>query len=414
MEKQFDDNDIVIIDAGRSIIGSTSGTLKDLNAADLSSYIVEGLLTRLEKKSSLFSRNEIQQLIVGLCIGSGMGQNLPRQIGHKCKMNLIESAFVINEMCGSGLESIILGMQSLMLNEYKMVLTGGVEAPSASPYFITEKQLISWAELTVEEIQTKVVKSDMHDALWCKMFNVHTIFHAENTTAEWVRKKGYNPVSFKKEIDDYAILSNKRAVNAAAEGVFQDEIIHIPDASHRDEIPKLRKPETFYKRAGTQFTPNGIFLSNHNSPPIANGAAYLLLMKAGDARGYKLKPMARISGYGKAAVIPEKFLLAPVSAVKNLLKRTDTKIWDYDLFEMNTSFGSQMLINKEELNLDMKKVNIYGDCIAFGHPIGGAGGRLITTLLYALKRKKLKTGLAAICLGGGNAIAMGIESLTVL
>ncbi len=409
MEKDYLDDDIVIVDAARSIVGSLSGTLKNISAAEMGGYIVNGILTRLEKRSSRFSREMVPMFISGLCIGSGMGQNLPRQIIRLCGMDSIESAFVVNEMCGSGLEAIILGMQSLRLDEYPMVLAGGVEAPSSSPFFIYTDELIAWQKMSVEEIQTKVVKADMHDALWCKMFDVHTIVHAENTTAEWVKERGMEPAFFKKQIDEYAMLSNERALKAAARGDLKEEIIIIPDSSENDELPSKLKPSVLARRAGTQFTPDGIYLSNHNSPPLAGCASYLLLMKAKEARALDLLPMATISGYGRSGVVPRKFLLSPVSAVKKLLQKTDTVIADYDLLEMNTSFGSQMLINRAELGLDMDKVNICGDCIAFGHPIGAAGSRLITTLLYSLRRTGGKRGLASICLGGGNGIAMGIE-----
>ena len=209
--------------------------------------------------------------------------------------------------------------------------------------------------------------------------------------------------------DRYAVLSAERALHAIKSGYFKEEIVHIPETSETDEIPRVKKIDRLARLRGTHFTPDGIFLTSHNSPPLANGAAYMLLMDRSTAEKRNLKPIARITGYSRAGITPEDFILAPIKAVKSLLNKTATKISDYDLLEMNTSYGSQMLINKDELGLDMSKVNIYGDCIALGHPVGAAGARILTTLLYALKREGKSKGLASICLGGGNALAMAVE-----
>ncbi len=404
------DNDVVIIGSTRSIIGSVSGSLRNFKAVEIAHHVLNNLISGIEKSSPGFSKDFIRQFILGICVGSGIGQNLPRQIAKLSQITGLESAFIVNELCGSSLEAVILAFQSIKLGEYPIVIAGGVECMSAAPYLITAKQLIDWQDMRVEEIQTMVVKSDMHDALWCEMYDVHTIVHAEKTTGEWVKERGLDSEDLKYKIDEYAILSNERSCKAINEGVFKQEITIIPETSENDELPSVQKMEKLKKRRGTQYTPEGIFLSNRNSPPPANAAAFLMLMGRKEAARLDLKPMAKITDFGRAGVVPEKFLIAPVAAVKNLLKKTGTTISDYDLMELNTAFGSQMLINKEELSLDMDKVNIYGDCIALGHPIGAAGARLLTTLLYALKRNKKKRGLMSICLGGGNALALAIET----
>ncbi len=405
------ENDIVIIGAKRSIIGSSSGSgsLNSLSAVELASFVIEDILQNVEKDGFHFSRDEIQSFISGICVGSNIGQNLPRQIMEKCRIGETETAFSVNEMCGSGLEAVILAYNSIRIGEYPMALAGGVEMPSATPFFITREQLIDWKDKKVEEIQDLVVRADVHDAMWCSMHNVHTIVHAENTTSEWVEKRGLDRENFKTAIDEYAVLSAERTLNAIREGFFSEETVSIPGASIIDEIPKIKKMSKLARLRGTHFTPDGLFLTSHNSPPMANGAAYLLLMTRETAERKKLKPLARITGYSRAGVRPEDFILAPVKAVNQLLEKTSTKIYDYDLLEMNTSYGSQMLINRDELELDMGRVNIYGDCVALGHPIGAAGARLLTTLVYALKRERKKRGLVSICLGGGNGLAMSIE-----
>lgn len=402
-------NDVVIIGAKRSIIGSDSGSLKNFSAVDLAAHVIEDLLQGIEKRGYKFSRDQIHSFITGICVGSDIGQNLPRQILEKCGIRKTETAFSINEMCGSGLEAVIQGLNSIRLKEYQVVLAGGVEMPSAAPYYITRDQIINWKEKRIEEIQDLILRGYIRDAMWCAIHNVHTIVHAENTTAKWVRKRGIDPDKFKTSIDQYAILSSERALSAIKQGYLTEEIVPITSGAEKDEIPRLKKMSMLSRLQGTHYTPDGVFLTSHNSPPVANCAAYLLLMDRETAIEKGLKPLARITGYSRAGTNPEDFLLAPIKAVRNLLKKSGTDITDYDLLEMNSSFGSQMLINRDELGLDMEKVNIYGDSISYGHPIGAAGSRLLTTLIYALKRENKNRGLLSICLGGGNAIAMSVE-----
>lgn len=411
MAGNYLNDDIVIVDAARSIVGATNGSLKHYKAAVLGHHIVNGLLSRIEGRSSEFSRNQIKHFVIGLCIGSGIGQNLPRQITRLCDLTSVESAFVVNEMCASALEAIILGMNSLKLDEYPLVLAGGIEVPSATPYLITTQQLIDWKDKQVEEIQEMVVKSDVHDALWCRMFDVHTIVHAENTTEKWVKEKNLDSDLFRKEIDEYAVMSNERALKAIAEGAFKEEITTVSATSENDELPRKKGIEKYQRRQGTHFTPEGKYLTNLNSPPLANCASFILMMKYRESQRLGLEPLARILGCGKSGVEPRNFLLAQIPAIKNLLEKTGTRISDYDLMEINTAFGSQILINKMELGLDLDRVNCFGDCIALGHPVGAAGARLMTTLLYALKRCGKRMGLVSICLGGGNGIAIAVERL---
>lgn len=402
-------NDVVIVGAKRSVIGTETGALKSLNAVDLAASVIGDLLNEAEKDSNSFSRNEIQSFISGICVGSNIGQNLPRQIMEKCEIKKTETAFAVNEMCGSGLEALILAFNSIRAGEYPITLAGGVEMPSASPFYLTREQLIQWQDKKVEEIQDLLPRGDIRDALWCSIHDVHTIVHAENATEKWVAQRGYDREDFKKSIDEYAILSANRALAAMENGIFEKEIAPAGEGGKKDEFPRVKKMSRLARLRGTHFTPDGLFLTSHNSPPLANGASYLLLSDRKTAEKFGFSPLASIIGYSRAGVDPEDFLLAPVKAVSQLLKKTNMTIDDFDLLEMNTSYGSQMLINKEELNLNMAKVNITGDCVALGHPVGAAGARILTTLIYGLIREGKKKGLASICLGGGNALAMAIE-----
>ena len=411
MPSKYADGDIVIVAALRSIIGAVGGSFQNTPAASLGAAVAGELFHRIEAVSPGFSRKQVNQMIVGLCIGTGTGQNLPRQIAALCGMGPVESAFVVNEMCGSSLESLITGICSIRAGDYSVALTGGLEVPSGTPWLIKREQLIQWKNRRVEDIQDEVVDAGMYDALWCRMHNVHTIVHAEDTTREWAQSRGWDPGVLKREIDEYTVLSNERAVSARNQGIFREETVLIPGTAEQDELPRKRKLDFLQKRQGTQYTPEGQYLTSWNSPANADGAAFLLIMTGRMARETGLKPLGRVRGYAKAGVQPEKFLLAPPRAVNNLLHLTGLGIEDFDLLEMNTAFGSQMIMNRTELNLDMSRVNIYGDALALGHPVGAAGARLVTTLLHALNREDKRMGLVAICLGGGNAIALAVERI---
>lgn len=409
--RKYDADDVVVAAARRTIVGSDNGSLKDLSLVEVGSAVLESILTPLEEESAAFRRDQIDQMILGHCIGAGTGQNLPRQLASRCGMDRVESAFVVNEMCGSSLEAIILASGFLAHDEYPLVLAGGVEMPAVAPWLISTRQLIDWKDRPVGSIQEDVVKADVFDALWCGIYQKHTIVHAEATTAAWAAERNLDPEGFKLEIDQWAVESHRRALEAAARGHLKGETALIPGTGEADELPKNKPLSLLQKRRGTQYTPEGLYLSNHNSPPLANCAAFLLMMKNRTAGKYGFTPLARIIGYARMGVVPEKYLLAPLGAVRKLLEKTGLSIGDFDLLELNTAFGSQMIINRMELGLDMEKVNIYGDCIAFGHPIGAAGARLSTTLLHALKNRGKRLGLVAMCLGGGNALAVAFERI---
>ncbi len=411
MTEHYRQDDVVVVAAARTIIGSTNGSLREMTAAQLGRWAADGVLTRLEKQSPRFDRGMVEHFVLGNSVGAGIGQNLPRQIAELAGFGPVETAFVVNELCGSGLEALILGGRALRSGAAEFVLAGGVEAPSASPFLITAEQLIEWQDMRVEQIQPLVVRSDQYDALCWPISGEHAIVQAERATAAWVQQQGLDAEDVKRRIDEYAITSHRRALAATEAGHFRAELALIPGTSEHDELPQAKSMTLLAKRRGTHLTPDGIFLSYHNSPSLANGAALLMLALYGTCRSFGLEPLARITGTGRSSVVADQFLLAPAPAVRALLSRTKTALQDYDLLEMNTAFGSQMLINEAELGLDMHKTNVSGDCIGLGHPVGAAGARLMTTLLHALERGASRQGLVSICLGGGNAIAMAVERL---
>lgn len=409
--KNFSPDDIVISLAGRSILGAVNGSLKDLTPAGLGEHVGGSIISKAEEVSPIFSRDMIKKFILGFSISAGSGQNLPRQIGYGCQLKHLKSAFAVNEMCGSSMEALIIGMQSLRLEEDKVVFVGGIEMPSFAPYLISPDQFVKWQNKTLEEISGEIVRADMYDGLWCRIYDVHTIVHAENFTEQWVKNQKLDREAFKEEIDNFALLSHEKALKAIASGAFKEEIVPVPGCSLKDELPKKKNIKRLGRARGTHFTPDGIFLTNHNSPPLVNCGAFLMLMKLKEAERLKLPILARITGVGRGCTEPEDYLFAPILAMRDLSVKTGIAAEDFDLLELNPAFGSQMGFYSREYPGSKEKINIHGDCIALGHPIGAAGIRIITTLLYSLKRYHKKRGAAAICLGGGNGIAVSVERM---
>lgn len=411
MISNYQNDDIVIVGARRSIVGKANGCLKEYSAAELGAAVLDVLLEEIEERSSLFKRQDISELITGLCVGSGIGQNLPRQLTSRVGINTIDSAYVINEMCGSGLEAVIHALQSIKLGEHELVVAGGVEALADPPALVNGRDFVTYKDVPLGELQDKLPRADVRDALWCRIYDVHTVVHAEYTTELWAKEKGLEQEGLKRWIDEYALMSNERAINAIANGDFNDEYAGVGDDVEVDEFPRVRNFDRIQRAHGTGYTPEGYFLTNYNSPPLASAAAFMVITTYETAHKMGLVPLGRITGYAKHGVEPAKFLLAPIGAVRKLLARTDTAIDDYDLFELNTAFGSQAVMNMRELEVDPYRLNIRGDALALGHPIGAAGARILTTLLYALRDRGGGRGMASICLGGGNGIALAVESL---
>ncbi len=404
---RYRSSDVVFLGAKRSPLGSLSGSLASLKPVQLGAPVLKGLISSLPSLS--LEDCPLEQIIIGQALGAGTGQSLPRQVFHSLGLPPPSSAFIINQLCGSSLEAVLLARQSILTECYSLVAAGGIEAPSAAPYLLSREEIIGMQEMPLGEAEPKLRQSALYDSLWCAIHDTHTIVHGEETTARWVRERGLNPDETKARIDSFARESHERALAAREEGLFDKELVLSDGWARQDELPHHVSLEKLKRRRGTGFSPGGIYLSAHNSPPLANGAAFVLLSSYEEAAKRDLPPMARILDYARVGVREEDFLLAPVLAVRKLLEKTRMVLDDFDVLELNPAFGSQMLFYEEDLKADMKKVNIQGDCLSLGHPIGAAGTRLITTLLHRLEREDLSLGLVAICMGGGNGIALAVE-----
>jgi acetyl-CoA C-acetyltransferase len=392
-----DPKDIVIVSGARTATGAFLGSLASLPAPELGAVAVREAVSRAGIKPE-----DVDEVIMGNVVGAGMGQAPARQAALKAGIPDTVGCTTINKVCGSGLKAVIFAAQAIKAGDYGCIVAGGMESMSQCPYLLPK------ARTGYRMGNGKLVDSMVHDGLWCA-FND---FHMGNT-GEIIAEK-YN-IS-RQEQDEYAYNSHRKAVAAIKDGKFKDEIVPVmvpqrkkdPIKFEVDEGPregttveKLGKLRPAFKKDGT--------VTAGNAPTVNDGASALVVMSRERAERLGAKPMARVTGYATGGTDPKWLMLAPVEAIKNLLKVTDYKIEDFELVELNEAFAAQAIVDIKELGLNPDIVNIYGSGVALGHAIGSTGSRILITLMYALKDRGFKTGLAALCLGGGNAVALSIE-----
>ena len=335
-------------------------------------------------------------------VGAGLGQNPARQAGLFGGLTDKVAAMTINKVCGGGLKSISLAYQGIALGDTKVVIAGGLESMSNTPYALFK------ARFGYRLGHGKLVDLMIHDGLWCAFNNYHM-----GTTGEITAEK-YG-ISRERQ-DEYAYNSHRKAVAAIEAGKFKAEMVPVgvpqrkgdPVMVDRDEGPranttveKLAKLRPVFKKDGT-VTPG-------NAPSVNDGAAAVIVMSAEEAKQRGYEPMAKIVSYSVSGLAPEMVMMTPVPAIKSALEKANLTLDDIDIVELNEAFAVQAIACCEELGLDFEKVNCNGGAVALGHPIGATGARIMTTLLYQMIDKNLKRGLAALCLGGGNAVAMIVE-----
>ena len=392
-----DPKDIVIVSGARTATGAFLGSLASLPAPELGAVAIREAVSRAGIKPE-----DVDEVIMGNVVSAGMGQAPARQAALKAGIPDTVGCTTINKVCGSGLKAVIFAAQAIKAGDYNCIVAGGMESMSQCPYLLPK------ARTGYRMGNGKIVDSMVHDGLWCA-FND---FHMGNT-GELIAEK-YNIT--REEQDEYAYNSHRKAVAAVKAGKFKDEIVPVmvpqrkkdPIKFDVDEGPregttveKLGKLRPAFKKDGT--------VTAGNAPTVNDGASALVVMSREQAEKLGAKPMARVTGYATGGTEPKWLMLAPVEAVKNLLKVTDYKLEDFDLVELNEAFAAQAIADIRELGLNPDIVNVYGSGVALGHAIGSTGSRILITLMYALKDRGLKTGLAALCLGGGNAVALSIE-----
>lgn len=389
--------DVVIVSAVRTPVGKFQGGLSEVSATQLGSLVVREAVTRADVPPGA-----VDECIMGCVLPAGLGQNPARQAALGGGLADTVAALTINMVCGSGLKAVALGAQAIMLGDAEIVVAGGMESMSNAPYLLPQ------ARKGLRMGDANLVDSLIKDGLWCACDDQHM-----GLTAELVAQKH----RFTREQQDaYALESHRRAAAARREGRFKQEIVSVnvpgkkgavtvfdSDESIRDDasLEALAALRPAFKKDGT--------VTAGNAPGVNDAAAAVVLMSRDRADALGLKPLARIKAQAQSGVAPKWVMLAPVEAVTKLLKKAGWTKDEVDLYELNEAFSVQALGVTKELGLDLTRVNVNGGAVAIGHPIGASGARILVSLIYEMVRRDVGRGVAALCLGGGNAVALAVE-----
>ena len=389
--------DVVIVSAVRTPVGKFQGGLSDFSATQLGSIAVRAAVERAG-----IQPDAVDECIMGCVLPAGLGQAPARQAAIGAGLSDRVSALTINMVCGSGLRAVGLAAEAIMVGNAEIVVAGGMESMSNAPY------LLPGARKGYRMGNQQVVDSMVHDGLWCACENWHM-----GMSAEAVAEKH----SFTREQQDaFAVESHRRAAAAWNEGRFDAEVIPVEVKGKKGSLTiardeSIREDTTMESLAALKpaFKKEGGTVTAGNAPGVNDAAAALVVMSADKAKELGLQPMARIRAQATSGVPARWIMLAPVTGVQNVLKRAGWSMGDVDLFELNEAFSVQALGVTKELGLDLSKVNVNGGAVALGHPIGASGARVLVTLLHEMQRRNVHKGVAALCLGGGNSVAMAVE-----
>lgn len=386
----------VIVSAARTPMGSFNGVFSSVPATRLGSLSIGRALERVG-----LAPQQVEAVYMGCVLSAGLGQAPARQASIGAGIPHSVGAVTVNKVCGSSIQTVIMAAQAIALEEVKIVVAGGMENMTRAPY------LLEKARQGYRLGHGEVVDSLIKDGLW----DVYNNFHMGDAGELCASKYRLT----RQEVDDFAFESYRRAREAMTTGAFKEEIVPVDVPQRKgpavivseDEEPNrvdLRK----MRELKPAFQENGI-LTVGNSPSCNDGAAALVVMAEGEAARLQLTPLGRIVGYAGAALPPEWFTIAPIEAITRVLKQTGLTVGDIDLFEINEAFSAVSLAINRELGLDAKKVNVNGGAVALGHPIGATGARILTTLLHAMHARDARRGLASLCIGGGEALAIIVE-----
>jgi len=387
----------VIISAVRTPTGKFLGSLAPLSAVDLGAIVVREVVKRAGIEPT-----QVDEIIMGNVIQAGLGQNPARQAGLKGGLDKRVAAMTINKVCGSGLKAVALAAQGIQTGDVEAVVAGGMESMTNAPYLLP--QFRQGYRLG----HAKALDAMIQDGLW----DAYEDFHMGMTGELVAEKYGIS----RERQDAYACESHRRAVNAIKSCRFSEEIVPVPIPQKKgepllfktDESPRPDTTLEALARLKPAFKPGGTVTAG-NAPGTNDGAAALVVTSAEKAREWNKEPMAHVVGQAVSGVEPKWVMMAPVSAVQALLKKVGWKLQDVDLFELNEAFAVQALAVIQELGLDPAKTNVNGGAVALGHPIGASGARILVTLLYEMARRDAQRGVAALCLGGGNAVALAVK-----
>jgi acetyl-CoA C-acetyltransferase len=387
----------VIISAVRTPTGKFLGALKDLTAAELGARVVREAVRRAGIDSA-----SVDECIIGNVIQAGNGQNPARQAALNGGLGEHVAALTINKVCGSGLKAVMLAAQGIATSDIDIAVAGGMESMSNAPY------LLPRVREGLRMGDGKVVDSLINDGLWCSFENCHMGISGEVVADKYSVGRD--------EQDRYAAESHRKAAHATREGFFKDEILSIeipqrkgdPVVVDTDEPIREDTTAEALSKLKPAFKKDGSVTAG-NAPGVNDAAAAVVIMAVERARALGLTPMARVVGQATSGLPPKLVMMTPVEAVRKVASKVGWDLKDVDLFEINEAFSVQAVAVMRELGIDPARVNVHGGAVALGHAIGASGARILTTLLYAMKRRGAKRGIAALCLGGGNGVALAVE-----
>ncbi len=391
--------DVVLVAACRTPIGKFQGALSGFSAPKLGALAIQEALRRAGVPASA-----VDEVIMGNVLTAGLGQNPGRQAAIGAGVPNTVPAFTVNKVCGSGLKAVMLAAQAIKAGDADVIVAGGQESMTNAPYLMPE------ARAGVRLGHGKLIDSMVWDGLW----DIYNDFHM-GQTGELVAKK-YEIT--RREQDEFAARSHQRAGAATAAGKFDAEKFAVEIPQKKGEALKFTTDETVrgdttadsIAKLRPAFDPNGS-VTAANASSINDGAAAIVVMSADKAKALGVKPLARVLGYAAGGCAPEWVMMAPEKSINALATKMGKKPRDYDLHEINEAFSVAAIALQRVLDLDPEKVNVNGGAVALGHPIGASGARVLTTLLYAMQQRGAKTGMASLCLGGGNAVSMAVERL---
>ena len=386
----------VIVSATRTPVGKFGGSLKDLSATKLGAIAVRESVRRAGIEAK-----EIEECIMGNVIASGLGQNPARQAALHGGLTDEVSALTINKVCGSGLKAVMLAADAILAGKERAIVAGGMESMTNAPY------LLEKARFGYKLFDSSLVDAMVRDGLWEAFYN----YHMGNTGEIVAERNGIT----REDADKFSLWSHQKAVQAMKSGAFKDEIVPVELVSKKDRViisldegPREDTSLEVLAKLKPAFKDNGI-LTAGNSSSINDGAAAVVVMDSDLAKQKGMKPLVRIVDYLTTGVKPELLMEAPIHAVRKLLNRNHLTIKDIDLFEHNEAFSTASVATMRVLGVPEGKFNVNGGAVALGHPIGCSGARVLTTLIYAMRAREAKKGIATLCLGGGNAVAMLVE-----
>lgn len=388
---------VAVVQALRTPVGSFGGSLKDVSAVDLGALVIREVLRQSGIEGAL-----VDEVIMGNVLQAGLGQNPGRQAAVKGGIPYHIPALTINKVCGSGLKAVILGAQSILLGDADVVVAGGMENMSLAPYALDASR---WG---MRMGHKQAVDTMIQDGLWCAFHDIHMGMTAENIASEFNISR--------QDQDAFALASQEKALAAMDEGRFREEIVPVPLPQRKgdpvsfclDEFPRRGTTLETLAKLRPAFKKDGSVTAG-NASGINDGAACLLLMSADKAKDLGLKPLAFIRSYASAGVEPRIMGTGPIPASRMALAKADIGVGDLDLVEANEAFAAQALSVARELDFDLARVNVNGGAIALGHPIGASGARIFVTLLHELARRGGRYGLATLCIGGGQGVALVVE-----